>query len=203
MKLLPLPLTAVVLFGGFVAVSAQTLAGVAEQEEARRKAIDKPARVYTNADLKGANPLAAPATTTPPSAAPTDDKAGPAGKPEAAATPAATPPTRDTTPAGGDEAPAPSTPRDEAWWRARMVKLQEDTERTKTYIDALQSRINALTTDFVNRDDPYQRAVIESDRLKAIAELERLKTVLEQQNKAVVDLQEEARRASVPPGWLR
>jgi hypothetical protein len=39
--------------------------------------------------------------------------------------------------------------------------------------------------------------------LKAIAELERLKTVLEQQNKAVVDLQEEARRASVPPGWLR
>ncbi len=70
-------------------------------------------------------------------------------------------------------------------------------------MDALQSRINALTTDFVNRDDPYQRAVIEGDRVKAIAELERLKKELQLQTKAVDDLREEARRAGVPPGWLR
>ena len=36
----------------------------------------------------------------------------------------------------------------------------------------MQTRINALTTDFVNRDDPAQRAVIEHDRQKALAELD-------------------------------
>jgi hypothetical protein len=174
---------------------AQALAAVASQEEARRKAIENPSRVYTNADLKGANPLAAPRPApVPPAAAGSGDSAIQAGKTEA--------PSTGTTGTGAEDQEDAAV-RDEAWWRSRMVKLNEDIARNTTYLEALQSRINALTTDFVNRDDPYQRAVIERDRLKAIAELERLKTVVEQQNKAVVDLQEEARRAGVPPGWLR
>ena len=58
-------------------------------------------------------------------------------------------------------------------------------------------------TDFVNRDDPAQRAVLASDRQKAIGELDRLKKQIEADKKAIADLEEEARRANVPPGWLR
>jgi hypothetical protein len=67
----------------------------------------------------------------------------------------------------------------------------------------MQSRISALTTDFVNRDDPAQKRTIEQDRLKAIAEMDRLKQAIAIDKKALDSLLEEARRAGVPPGWLR
>ena len=67
----------------------------------------------------------------------------------------------------------------------------------------MQSRINALTADFTARDDPAQRAAIAGDRQKALDELARLKKAIVDGKKAIADLEEEARRASVPPGWLR
>ena len=66
----------------------------------------------------------------------------------------------------------------------------------------MQSRVNALTADFSARDDPAQR-VIGRDRQKAIDELNRLKLAIQHTRKAIADLEEEARRAAVPPGWLR
>jgi hypothetical protein len=71
------------------------------------------------------------------------------------------------------------------------------------FLEALQSRINALTTDFVNRDDPAQRAVIEQDRKKALTELERVRREIADRTKAIADLEEQARKAGVPAGWLR
>jgi len=76
-------------------------------------------------------------------------------------------------------------------------------DRQQIFADSLQSRINALTTDFVNRDDPAQRAKIEADRKTALAELERVKKELVDQAKAITAIEDEARRAGVPPGWLR
>ena len=67
----------------------------------------------------------------------------------------------------------------------------------------LQTRVNSLATDFVNRDDPAQRGVLASERQKALGELDRLKKQIEATKKAIADLEEEARRANVPPGWLR
>jgi hypothetical protein len=84
-----------------------------------------------------------------------------------------------------------------------MKQLVTQLDRDKTYADAMQSRVNALTTDFVNRDDPAQRSVIEADRQKALAELDRLKNSIADTQKAITQLEEEARRANVPPGWLR
>jgi hypothetical protein len=84
-----------------------------------------------------------------------------------------------------------------------MKALQQQLDRDSTFADALQSKINALTTDFSARDDPAQRAVIERERQKSIAEQNRLKKAIEDDKKAIADLQEEARRAGVPPGWLR
>ena len=84
-----------------------------------------------------------------------------------------------------------------------MAKLKEQLERDQTFRDALQNRIDALSTDFINRDDPAQRNVIASDRQKALVELERVKKAIEEGRKAIPELEEEARREGVPAGWLR
>ena len=97
----------------------------------------------------------------------------------------------------------PEDQKDEAWWRARIAQAREAQRRAEAFAEALQSRINALSTDVVNRDDPYQRAKIADDRLKALAELQRVTGEIEQSKKEIADIEEEARRANVPPGWLR
>ena len=158
------------------AVSAQSLGDVARKEEARRKSVPT-TKVYTNKDLGEVKETPAPAT--PP-----------------AATPAAPAPAASD---AKDKGPA----KDQAYWAGRMKGLQGQLERDQNYADAMQTRINALTTDFVNRDDPAQRSLVERDRQKSIAELARLKKSIDDGKKAIADLEEEARRAGVPPGWLR
>ena len=161
------------------------LADVARAEEARRKEVRKPARVLTNSSL---TPDISKGVAPPPSATPT------AG---ANATPSNTTP---ATPAG--DAP-PAGAKDQAFWAARMKTARDQMARTQIFMDSLQTRINSLTTDFVNRDDPAQRAKIETDRQQALAELERVKKELTDQQKAITAIEDEARRAGVPPGWLR
>ena len=198
------------LLGCFLAspLAAQSLGELAKQEEARRKAVTKPARVYTNEDLKSETPAeptaaadagkeSAPATAVDSgqakagAAAPAAPKGGASAAP---ATPAAPPAADDK-----DKTDA----KTEAYWRKRMTDARDAAARAQTLQDALQSRINALSTDFVNRDDPAQRQVIASDRQKALAELDRVKKELQQAQKSIGDIQEEARRAGVPPGWVR
>jgi hypothetical protein len=84
-----------------------------------------------------------------------------------------------------------------------MAALREQLDRDETYLSAIQNRIDSLTTDFVNRDDPAQRGQIAGDRDKALAELERLRKAVEEDRRAIPALEEEARREGVPAGWLR
>lgn len=169
---------------------AQSLAEVARAEEARRKQQPKSAKVYTNQDLTRDH-------TTPTSATPPASLTTPADGTTAAAAPAPS----DPPPV---EAPAAQSPvRDQKYWRERIGAARSDLERSKTFADALQSRVSALTADFVNRDDPAQRAVIEQNRLKALAELERVQREIAAQTKAITAIEDEARKAGVPAGWLR
>jgi len=48
-----------------------------------------------------------------------------------------------------------------------------------------------------------QRAVIDRNRQRALGELDRLKKAIDGGKKAIAALEEEARRSSVPAGWLR
>ncbi len=84
-----------------------------------------------------------------------------------------------------------------------MAAARDSLARLQTFSEALQSRINALTADFVNRDDPAQRNVVAADREKSLAELERVRQEIAQQQKALTALQDEARRTGVPAGWVR
>ena len=180
------------LFVGLTpALRAQSLADLARKEEARRKTIPKPAKVYTNKDLSAVPPAPPPAPAAP------DD--GQTTKPADAQDKV-----KEKDAAAKDARAAEKEPaKDKAYWAGRLKTLQEQLDRNRTYADALQTRINALTADFVNRDDPAQRAVLERDRQKNIAELERLKRTIQDDQKALAEFSEEARRAAVPPGWLR
>ena len=167
------------------------LAEVARKEAERRKNAKGTQKVLTTKDLpesarRGSAPAAAPAGSH---AAP-----GAAGGDQAAA---------DQKPAGDAAAAPKAGVGDEKAWRGRIEQARESVRRNEAFALALQSRINALTGDFASRDNPVQRAKIGEDRKNALAELERVRSDIEQGKKQIADIEEEARKAGVPPGWLR
>jgi hypothetical protein len=166
--------------------AAQSLGEVARKEEERRKAIKSSGKVYTNDKLKPAPQPSAPPTVSSGQAATTSPSTG-SVSPE--------PPS--------DAASDKSDKGDEASWRKRITEARESLQRSQTFAAALQNQLNSLQTDFVNRDDPVQRSAIAVNRDKVTAELERVKKDVAAQTKAISDIQEEARRAGVPAGWVR
>jgi len=172
------------------AATAQSLGELSKQESARRKAIKAPAKVITNSDL--------PAV---PQGAPPADGVSPADGTTAA--PAADKSAASATAQAGDKEASEGLVKDEKYWRQRMAAARATLERARILQEALQSRINALSTDFVNRDDPAQRAVIGTDRQNALAELDHMKQQIVDAQKEIADTEEEARRAGVPAGWVR
>jgi hypothetical protein len=175
------------LLGLAAPARSQSLGDVSRKEEERRKDVKKPAKVYTNNDLGQA-----PAVSTPE-----------AGKPAVSTLPASpADASKDAAKAGDDKSKA-APAKDQAYWSKRRKELNDTIARDKVLVDAVQSRINALTADFAARADPVQRAGIERDRRQALGELDRLQKEIKDTQKALADFDDEARKAGVPPGWLR
>ena len=98
------------------------------------------------------------------------------------------------TPAPTYDVPRDLNGRSEAEWRV-------DAERRVTELD-LKSK--QLENDFYAQSDGYRRdGVIKPAWDKAREDLVKARADLEAARKAADDLQEEARRAGAPPGWLR
>lgn len=173
-------------------LGAQSLGEVARKEAERRKGIAAPGKVYTNESLRKEP---APEAPSQPSAPPSPSLAQ-AQKPNPNAD-------QKTDQKTDQKSAAVDATKTEAYWHQKVKDARDGLARSQTFAEALQSRINALSTDFVNRDDPAQRQQISIDRQKAIAELDRVKKDITQQQKSLDDLQEQARRAGIPPGWLR
>ncbi|MGH9315270.1 MAG: hypothetical protein ACRD1S_18960 [Vicinamibacterales bacterium] len=184
-------------------VAGQSLAEIAKKEEERRKTAksnapakagkDKNQKTFTNKDLVPPDPGSAP----PSPAAPPAQEGQPPGQPPATAA-KPEPPAQPRTPVEPK-----SDVQDEKNWRGRMAAARAELQREELFLEALQSRVNALTTDFVNRDDPAQRATIAANRQKALGEMETVRKEIERAKKQIADIEEEARKAGVPPGWLR
>jgi hypothetical protein len=182
-----------------VPVCAQSLGDLARKEQARRKSAPPATKTYTNEDLKKLPPSADDKIKPPAKAddgSKTSDSAKPGdpGKPADAAKPGDV---------KADPASPPEVAKDEKYWRGRITRVKDDIAKNESFRDALQSRINALTADFSARDDPNQRAKIADDRQKAIAQLAAVTEDITKGIKSIADIEEEARRAGVPPGWLR
>src|SRR5262245_59439361 len=205
--------------GSFTPLHGQSLVDVAKKEGERRQTLKSSTRVYSNEDLKPADPAPDQAAAA---AAPGDASAAPETKPADAKTDVKADSKADANGNGkagdgksgdgksGDRAPARDAKaggdgeeKDQAYWGGKMRALNEQLERDRLYAEAIQTRINSLTADFSARDDPAQRALIADDREKAVSELSRLRKQIEEDKDAIGNLEEEARHAGVPPGWLR
>lgn len=166
--------------------STVPLAEVARKETERRKTAKKATRVFTNASL-GANEVDLPPKSMPSFA---DSSTAPSNA--------------SPTIPGGQATPVdPAAKKDQAYWQGRISKAREELNRTTMFADSLQTKINSLRTDYISRDNRVEREKIQVDLVAALAELERLKKELDSQQKAITAIEDEARRAGVPSGWLR
>lgn len=173
------------------AASGQTLGEVAKKEADRRKAQPQTGKVYTNKDLPASaqKPATANPSTETPAQTPTDPVA------------AATEQKAEDGKAPGDKPQGDQ--KDQAYWKNRMATAREELRRSEMFAEALQTRVNTLNKDFSSRDNPAQRSAIGADRTEALNELTRVKQDVERGKKQITDIEEEARKAGVPPGWVR
>jgi hypothetical protein len=175
----------------WLSATPTSLADAARREALRRQLTAESVQVLTNQDLPPAPARAAVQMPVLEAQPETPGAASPAGGQAVGA------PAPETT------AAQPQERRDEAWWRARMTTAQESLERDRVLAEAMQSRINALQADVVNRDDPAQQAQLRQQLQRALDELDRLNRQIAAGEQAIRDIQTEARRQRVPPGWLR
>jgi len=160
-------------------VASAQLGDVARKAETQRKALEEPGKVYTNGDLR-------------PDRSP--------GRPAAPAVSGTTEP-----PAAGEteEADGEEPVRDETYWRGRIDAARSALSRAETFASALESQVNGLYAELTSCSAPPQCDEISARRSKSRAELERVKQEIAAHTKDMAAIQEEARRAGVPAGWVR
>ena len=176
---------------------AQSLAEIARREAARRETIEKPSKVYTNDDLRGSGGGLTTGVAQPVEAAVADA----ADDDPDAATDAAVDAEIPVDPAAEDETDA--APQTEEYWRGRIMAARERVSRTEVQAAAMQNRVDGLWAEFTAVDDPAQRNLVFQDRQRALDELARLQQEIELQRQEIDNIEDEARRARVPAGWLR
>lgn len=185
----------------------QSLAELAKKEDARRKALQASSKVITNKDLPPVQTKTPMGQAAPEAGGPAAGTGGaaPGGGPTPAGSSA-----QGSVPEAGRAPGQPAQPaepedpkKDEQYWRQRITEARQKLARNEILLAALEGRVNGLMAEFVSRDDPAQKAVIAQDRQQAINELNRTRAETERLKQEIADIQEEARKAGVPPGWLR
>lgn len=177
MKLVIGSVVAGILAAGVGSVSAQSLADVARKEEARRETLAKPSKVYRAADVQ----KYAPATASAQEAAATVTSLDANGKPV------------------GQQAAAEGLPADEAGWRVRLQNARDGVDRNRLLLGALeeQGRAAARRAGTPEGDEPAASGSSRS------LEIKRLKAEMDTFRATLANADEDARKAGVPPGWVR
>lgn len=167
------------------AIHAQSLAEIAKKTEEQRADKEKPKapKVYTNKDLEDGLVEGIGNTA--------DARFEPPAE------------------AGLISAIQTSAPKDETYWRDRMRSLYEGLDRDQAFLMAvsvreqvLDKRLHRDVDDVLYIRDLNLRATVESDWTQAVAEVGRLKAAVENDKRALSTVEDEARRADVPPSWL-
>jgi hypothetical protein len=166
--------------------TAQSLADVARKTQSQRKSTKRPARVYTNADV----PVTAAATAGTATEISTTPKEGEPADPNAK-------------PAEGSKTSVNAA--DEESWRSRITSAREAVSRAKEQLEGMRTRVLHLQTAKAlgSNGDVNQQAAVAAQQTAALQEFDRLRADVEKYQKALTDLEAEARAASVPAGWLR
>lgn len=190
-------LAGAILFSG--SAQAQSLAEIARKEAERRKTIQTPAKVYTDADLRRYVTAPPPEPTQPadPAAAAVVGE-----KTAAKAAGAAAPASPEATGATAQQVEL-SVDLGEQYWRKLMSDARGALARSSSYLVALQERARGLMTQMATNEDPAVRSTAAATRKKVLEDIDRLKSDMVAQAEAIAKIEADARKANVPPGWIR
>jgi cell division protein FtsB len=197
MKLLPALLAVLLSASG---ASGQSLGDLAKKTAADRekaktataapKEATPAAKVYTDADLKTLEPMPSDVPAAPP--APVAEATAPA----------------PSKPADTTLMPTQGEPKAEAYWKDKMRGLETRLTADDAQLTAAASRLREYEAALSESQRAINGEVYVDRTLKAQVlatrdEVSRLRATVASDRSQIAALEEEARRAGVPPGWLR
>jgi hypothetical protein len=205
------------------ALLSQSLGEIAEQEKAKRKKTG--AKSYSNEDLDRGKPTPSPSPSASPSPEPQATRAPaerrrdrfkvpstPPPPPQAGQRPPSESETSDAEGAANadKDKTGASGPKDEPYWRGQREARENAVAAAEKQVDEAQKKLDnvrqgqvqPLPIDAMTQQPPIP-SVQGADYARLQQELAEAKSQLDLAKKSLADLEDEARRAGVPPGWAR
>ncbi|MCX6554520.1 MAG: hypothetical protein NTZ12_05825 [Candidatus Aminicenantes bacterium] len=103
--------------------------------------------------------------------------------------------------------PGSAAPADEKkqpdYWKRQQVQLETRIAELKESIQSQQLELNKLWSDFYIKNIPADQDAIKVQIAQVTNQLEQKKLFLSQSETQLEEFFENARKAGVPPGWLR
>lgn len=180
---------------------AQSLGELAAKEKRRREEEQKknkgPARVVTTEDLARVQGATATEPAKPVSA---QELGGTRRRSDADEPDQDRPREKPANPEG--EAPERGG-QDEKTWRAQAAELRQEIQAAEQKLKALEEQVNKLFGDIQRSTDTYEILRLRGEQDKLGEQIKMAKRELDGVRQELVQLEESARRAGVPPGWIR
>jgi len=89
------------------------------------------------------------------------------------------------------------------FWKKQQIELETRIAELKKSIDSEQNELNKLWSDFYIKNIPAEQNAIKMQISQLTNQMEQKKLFLSQSETQLVEFYEKARKAGVPPGWLR
>jgi hypothetical protein len=186
-------------------LAAQGLGEAAARERRRREeeqAKRKPGKVYTNDDLSKGEETAAAAQETSSAQSLAQRQGSTRGRPrENPDDPNARDRRRDQV-SEGDEANK-SDPLEQSRWREQAQQRRDAVSALEAQIKTLQQEIEALAGKLLMSTDTNEMLRLREEKTQAESRLQEAQSGLAEARKALETFEQDARRAGVPPGWIR
>lgn len=98
-----------------------------------------------------------------------------------------------------------AVPQDEATWRQRADAARARIAEAESIVRSAEQRLAELRSDVAGEDvmNPFRQQAREADIKVETERLDAARAEVAAARQAMSDLEDEARRASIPPGWLR
>jgi hypothetical protein len=89
------------------------------------------------------------------------------------------------------------------FWKKQQIELTTRIVELKESINSEQNELSKLWSDFYIKNIPAEQAAIKVQISQLTNQIEQKKLFLSQSETQLVEFYEKARKAGVPPGWLR
>jgi len=97
----------------------------------------------------------------------------------------------------------PSRDREKEYWQSMKNNLESQIAKLKETVNELQLNLNKLHTDHLIMDLPYQKAALKKQIDQLSPKLNANKENLKNLQQELAALPDKARKAGIPPGWIR